>query len=286
MHLTTVLDLSQWLQNLAELEVNGTCTSPRFWKPFHFVTLALIAKSAGMQDLRLPDEFESYAARMGLWGAAGIDPPYRVNKSEPAGRFMPVQALVDQARVDDRAAALTEIMTRQCTNASRGSLEITLTELLNNCFDHACPDMDLFGLACAQSWPRGNLAQIAIADGGVGIRPTLEENDDIADRLERENACALATEYGVTGKPHRSHSGYGLTLSRDVLVRNGGQLAVLSGMEIALFRKSCPCAINISQRWQGTLVVLEWKIDQPLDVGAVYNSWPYPEGMTDEDFLP
>lgn len=286
MRLTTDLDLSQWLRNLAELEINGTCTSPQFWKPFHFVTLALLAKSAGMQDLRLPDEFESYAARMGLWDAAGIEPPYRVNKSEPAGRFMPAQALVDRVRVDDRAAALAEIMAKQCANASRDSLEVTLAELLNNCFDHARPDMDLFGLACAQSWPRGNLAQIAIADGGVGIRPTLEENDDIADRLARENACILAAEYGVTGKPHRSHSGYGLTLSKDVLVLNGGQLAVVSGTEIALFHRSRQYATTTSQRWQGTLVVLEWKINQPLDALAVYNSWPSPEGMTDEDFLP
>lgn len=286
MRLTTVDgDVDAWLGALAELRQTGSCYSPNFWKPFHFVTLALAAKRWGLPNLGLPDEFRSYAARMELWEAAGMDPPYQVNKYSARGRFLPVQALTDPARVDESANCLTEIMTAGCSDESRSSLQITLAELLNNCYDHAEPQTALFGLACAQSWPRGGLAQIAIADAGVGIRDTLGQNNALLGRLHRENACALATEYGVTGKPNRHHSGYGLTLARQVLENNGGRLTVVSGTEAASCGRDGLYAKSDIQTWIGTLVILEWCIEHPLDVDAVYKSWPLPEGITDDDFL-
>ena len=35
---------------------------------------------------------------------------------------------------------------------------------------------------------------------------------------------------------------------------------------------------------QGTLAVLEWNIQVPLDVRQVYDSWPSAEGGDDDDF--
>ena len=282
---TTLEEISDWLGALGQLQETGKCRSPDFWKPFHFVTLALAAKQWGLARLGLPDEFKSYAARMELWEAAGTEPPYQVNKFSAQGRFLPVQALADSARVDESANRLAEIMAAHCSEKSQSSLRVTLTELLNNCYDHAEPQTALFGLACAQSWPRGKLAQIAIADAGLGIRDTLGQNNALLSRLHRENACALATEYGVTGKPNHHHSGYGLTLARQVLENNGGNLVVISGTESASCRRGQLCAKNDLRSWIGTLVVLEWRTDHPLDVEAVYESWPLPEGMTHEDFL-
>lgn len=285
MRQTSHHEIQVWLSELDRFCNEGRCQSPRFWKPYHFLTLALRAKARGMTGLTLPDEFEGYAARMGLWEAVGLEPPCRVGRQDPSGRFLPVEALRNYGLVDQSADSLAEITRQQSATISEESLRITLLELLNNCFDHAEPDSDLFGLACAQTWPRGNLAQIAIADLGIGVRATLERGGLLAGRLHQENACLLATEYGVTGKPDDHHSGYGLTLAAEIAENNGGRLLVVSGTEIALCTQGGRFATHVDAPWPGTLLVFEWRTDQPLDADAVYRSWPTPEGMTDEDFL-
>jgi len=164
-------------------------------------------------------------------------------------------------------------------------LFVALTEILGNCFAHAAVTPNCKGMTCAQTWPRGNLVQIAVVDPGIGIRASLSENDRLKPRLSKENACELATELNVTGKPNAGHSGYGLTVAKELMAHNGGNFVLMSGTEA--YRRQADREIRRDlpgASWHGTIVVLEWRTDRPLDIGAVYESWPLPEGMTYEDF--
>lgn len=285
MHPTYLREVQSWLENLNQFEENGSCSSPAFLKPYHLATIALAVKRCGMKGLKLPENLNSYAARMGLWEAAGLEPPINVPKRDESGRFLPAQPLVDSSKVLQTAESLAEITKENSATSERtvNSLETSLHELIENCFAHAATT-GLHGLVVAQPWPRGYLAQIAIADSGIGVRNTLSDGEEYTDILTSRNACELAAEYGVTGKRGRGHSGYGLTLARDLLCGNKGKLSIVSGNEAATWTEAGPYSIEMPVSWNGTLIIFEWRIDNPLDVGAVYSDWPNVEGMDDDDF--
>ena len=54
--------------------------------------------------------------------------------------------------MDETVTVLSEMFWRQKVDAETlDSLKATLTELVNNCYHHARPEMDICGLACAQA---------------------------------------------------------------------------------------------------------------------------------------
>ncbi|MGY4828206.1 hypothetical protein ACVNIS_06490 [Sphaerotilaceae bacterium SBD11-9] len=282
---TDATDIGQWLTQLRLLRQNRTCTGPGFWRPFHFVSLALqMARTGG--NLALPEEFVGYASRMGLWQAIGLPTPAAVNARDPHGKFVPLQRLDDADAVHDTSVVLAGICKAfGADKETLSSLEISLQEIMDNCFAHAeIAPGGLQGLACAQSWPRGNLAQIAIADAGVGVRASLAGNPLLTDQLAYENACDLATQFGVTSKPGMGHAGYGLALARQLLQANGGMLLVQSSDEwVRVSGKNVQIGRSL-QSWPGTLILLEWDCSKPLRAKDVYQSWPAPSGYSDDDF--
>lgn len=284
MQSTSIHDIQWWGQQLEQFVTEGACKSPGFLKPFHFVMIALMIKRHGIAGLKLPADLANYAARMRLWEAADITGQPLVGKNSELGRFLPVERIADKAAVSKNSAALSLIAANACADKQTvDSLKIALDEILENCFAHAQIHDVLWGLACAQSWPAGRKAQIAIADCGIGIRSSLSENAEMHDRLCTENSCAMATELGVTSKPGKGHSGYGLALARQLIENNKGTLIVSSQGEY-FSSSNGQNYIGHGFPWPGTLVVLEWNTDVALDVNAVYKTWPIPEDMTDDDF--
>lgn len=285
MDLTTVPEIRSWLGALSDWRNGGNLRGPRFIKPFHLATLALTAKRADAIDLNLPPDIQGYAARMDLWRAAGLTPPVAVTRRDPTGRFVPTQALVDEDHVWNVTNELVAIAPGSIDEETRGSLWSIVHELVENCFAHSAPEIDLHGLACAQAWLGGSLAQIAIADPGIGVRAALSENTEYTKDLQCNNSCEFATRYSVSGKLGQHHSGYGLTLARDTLKRSEGGFTLVSQGEIFACKRAESYAGDIVHPWAGTLLVIEWHLDRPLDVVSVYNSWPAPEGASDEDFF-
>lgn len=285
MQASAVPDVQWWIQQLSSLTTAGKCAAPQFLKPYHFVTTALTVKRSKFTSLNLPENLTNYAIRMHLWEAAGLPDPTSVTANPEGKRFLPVEALRDRNAVATSASKLALIAGNNGADAATvNSLETALMEILENCFAHAQMNDELWGLACAQTWPKGNKAQIAIADSGVGIRNSLLDNPLLAHRLAEENSCEMATQYGVTGKPGKGHSGYGLTLSRQLLEGNGGTLIIVSHDEYFCSSNGHTSSGKLISPWLGTVVMLEWNTDRPLDVTAVYNGWPLPEGMIDGDF--
>lgn len=288
MNSTSIGELHDWLAQLQALVETKVCKSPAFLRPYHLATLALVLKSERAAQIGIPDHLLTYANRMHLWQAIGLPPPFGgAVEHDATGRFLPVEPLVTRDAVDECARRLAAL-TKQANldQQSHSSLDISVSELVDNCFAHAGINADLHGVACAQLWRKGNLAQIAIADKGMGIRSSLEQAEtvEVRERVALGNCCELATELGFTSKPSQ-HAGYGLALARQLIARNGGTLAVVSGQEWFYSSSSGTMCGNRGVNWKGTLIVCEFNTDRPLSTADVYASWEQPvRGYTNDDF--
>jgi anti-sigma regulatory factor (Ser/Thr protein kinase) len=282
---TAIHDVAGWITSVDELVRSTKCHGPGFFRPYHFLVLAMAMKRAG-GTVELPEQLTRYAARMKLWDAIDQPSPVNVGEYNPAGRFHPIEPLLDQNTVDDTSNSLVEIFRRAgISDTAVDGARTVLMELLGNCFAHAETESGLHGLACAQYWPNGDMAQIAICDSGVGIRYSLAQNNDLLYDLARENACELATKYSITSKPGKGHSGYGLTLARDLMEQSDGTIFVVSHGEYFSSSQGVTKRGGLDTPLQGTLVILEWDTRTPLNLAQVYKAWPLPEGMNDDDYF-
>ena len=281
---TFIGDIKGWINSLDEFKLNGSCKSPTFLKPYHFVMLGLRLSEMNA-NVALPESLSKYATRMHLWTAIGKEPPEKINEGACHGRFAPLERLDDRNKIDDSASDIAKIA--RCFGAddqTERSISISMSEIMENCFAHGEIGTSLIGLACAQSWPKGSKAQVAIADLGVGIRESLTRNADLAPQVNSINSCEFASRFGVTSKPEKGHAGYGLALARQLLAANGGTFMVVSHDEWFCANGPHVSGGSLASPWPGTLVVLEWNTNKPLRVRDVYDSWPLPEGFNDDDF--
>jgi anti-sigma regulatory factor (Ser/Thr protein kinase) len=251
------------------------------------VSLAITLKQNNASKFQLPTNLNGYASRMKLWEAVGIANPIPIQQEKDSGgRFLPIEALTSRDKVDECSARLAKITTHaNIDESSRKSLDISISELVDNCYAHAGISESLHGVACAQFWTNGFLAQIAIADDGMGIRQSLEsaETSEVRDRVSKSNACELATELGVTSKPS-GHAGYGLALARQMLENNGGTLIVCSGQEWFIASGGVCNSGSMGVNWRGTLIVCEFNTNRPLSTGDVYEKWAPVKGYEHDDF--
>lgn len=286
MQTTSHSDIQGWITELHEELPNGQCECPQFLKPFHLVTMGLAIKQAGWENFKLPEALSRYAARMELWESVDIVSPVKVNKRSPSGKFLPVQRFdKDNRNVSNVVSRLQEIVANTASEATKNALDNCLQELINNFFDHANSDVMLPCLVAAQSWPKGKLIQVAIADAGIGIRASLEENHNLQGELRGGNACEIASKYSITSKPGNGHSGYGLTLTRDLMEQANGNFILFSGKELFSYTNGVPKSYSIPAEWKGTLLILEWNIDTTLDAKCVYRGWPIPNGFNANEFF-
>jgi len=283
---TSVADLEDWLHILEQIKAGATKQStPDFLRPFHLLTFAIMVKTGRYKSFKMDLSLEGYANRMRLWDAVGLEPPAQIKAQSSKGRFCPITR-IDRATAVPVTQHLASLFVQQMKDGlTHASLEIALLELLENCFMHAAiPRTPLTAFVAAQAWFNGNLAQIAIADDGIGIRTRLMNNPALREDLIFENACELATRYGITADPEH-HSGYGLTFSRDLLTMHDGNLMVVSFDEMVCCNRRGVFSRKMRTPWKGTLILFEWKTKNPLDAEAVYNKWPKPKGFEDDDFL-
>lgn len=288
MQFVHIADITRALLAMHELETTGTTNqTPAFFRPFHFVLLALTMQRCGWPNIELTEgdaKFAAYAARMHLWDALGMEPQVRVNKRDPTGRFHPLTRLEDPESVENTSSKLSKLFGHHGNETVR-SIDIAVSELVGNSYAHSDIAAGLRGFVCAQKWPAGGKAQIAIGDSGIGIRRSLMQSNEYQNLSLGINACELATQYEVTSKRGRGHSGYGLTLARDLIQNNGGAFFLLSNDEYYTSKAGCQDSGKLDAPIQGTVVVLEWNTQIPLSAKDVYDGWPSLEGDDyDDDF--
>ncbi|MEF3066333.1 hypothetical protein PAP18089_01631 [Pandoraea apista] len=295
MNLTSIGEVANWVTTLDDFVGKDQVQCPDFLRPFHLATLAMTCRKHGIQlgmtadtddDEKGMRALVSYATRMGLWDAIEQPRPVQINDQPPAGRFHPVALLRDESTVEDTSSKIFEILGAQvrADKQSVNSLEIMAQEIIGNCYAHSEARGQNYGAVCAQTWPKAQLAQVVMCDAGIGIRASLMEREDYRQELTHRNSCEFATGYEVTSKPGRGHSGYGLTVAKQLMLQNGGAFLLVSGDEYYACIRGREDSGKIPVALDGTLVIFEWNTEVPLDIRAVYDSWPTPEGE-DDDFL-
>lgn len=285
MEYTASTEIESWFDQLNCLMSQAKCEAPRFIKPYHLATLAHKARTRQVDWLKLPDKLTGYANTMKLWHALGIEPPAEISSRRPSGRYYPLEMMRDSNTIDQCAMQLTDLFKPICSDYKTiDAIDTMLRELIGNCYAHSDVKDGVYGAICAQVWSGGSKAQIAIADTGIGIRNSLMQNGLLADRLSVTNSCELATEYGITSKPGKGHSGYGLAVARKLLEQNNGVLFVRSGYEGFFLHQNKIQTSHTKSHWDGTLLVIEWDITKPMNISEVYSNFPKPEGMDDDDF--
>lgn len=228
----------------------------------------------------------NYADTMMLWEALGIASPFPSKSRRAGGRYSPIILLNDHSTIDAVAEKLVSLFSPVCADErTMDAVRTMLRELIDNCYSQSAVQGGLYGMICAQVWAGGRKAQIVLCDSGVGIRASLHENNLLHARLANENSCTIAMEFGVTGKPGRGHSGYGLSVAPNLLKNNNGMLYVRSGREAFALLQNVEKSVYTKHRWDGTLLVIEWNLDKQVDISDVYNTLPLPEGFDDDDFF-
>jgi anti-sigma regulatory factor (Ser/Thr protein kinase) len=279
MQSSTIDNLITWHRSTDNLVSQSRCQSPSFFKPYHFAILASKFLAAPSGVVRIRDEnLAHYASRMHLWQVLGQPPPVLVNEHEEVGKFQPLTMITSEDDVVSIADRLTAMFRPCCVDKfTQDSIYSLAVELLGNCVAHSqmAERITSYGVVCAQVWASADRAQIAIVDSGLGIRQTIEACGKYQDRLTKENACSLATEYSVTSKAGKGHSGYGLTLARDLMMQSGGVLHILSGEEyLSIEGQNVEKGVIPAPGLKGTVIVLEWDTRIALDTGVVYAQWP------------
>lgn len=286
MESTKLEELENWLGELDYIKPSEefSIKAPSFIKPYHLATLAQKLRARKTNEVHFPPKLTSYANAMDFWTALELEPPYEIVSRTISGRYHPITLLNDVGEIDAVTENLVSMFSKVCEDKSTlNAIDTMLRELIGNCYSHSNVADKMYGIICAQVWNGGRKAQIALCDSGIGIKNSLLENAEYIEKVSQSNSCEFATQYGVTSKPGRGHSGYGLALARALIEQNKGLLFVRSGDECFQSIDSKSITYN-ARHYQGTLLVIEWNLDVSMNIKNVYNSWPQIEGMTDDDF--
>ena len=108
----------------------------------------------------------------------------------------------------------------------------TFAELANNALQHADSQVGSFGMIQYYDWSAGPRFICVVADGGIGIRKSLERNPTLRNRLYYDwTAIELALQERIsgTGDPTRGIGLYGIA---EDMRQPGRHLLVHSGVGI------------------------------------------------------
>jgi anti-sigma regulatory factor (Ser/Thr protein kinase) len=210
-----------------------------------------------------------YLKRMDFFDPLVGHLPEEFVRREPVG-FRPLQHFQDSEACYRASRELKDALAEACDleeEVAAAAIHVCLAELAENVLFHSGSDRG--GFAAAQGWEKKAIVEVAIVDTGVGIRESLTKNANYADISTDVEAIEKALEPMVTATPDRN-TGLGLSVTRFLLRRNGGQLMVRSGQGAvyAGFKEHGEeCAVP----FPGTIVTLTARTDAPLDIKAAYD---------------
>jgi anti-sigma regulatory factor (Ser/Thr protein kinase) len=240
------------------LWAQGKCRTGEIWLPNNPLVQRYLVRMNFAKELGLKNGSAEFTAHP----PKGFRPVTHVENEQvsPAATRELVEAVRERhKKIDgDTVAAL-----KSCMN-----------ELVENVFYHAVSPID--ALVSVQAYKSKQKTEIVIADTGRGIKACLEEVPVYRDRIKDDySAIGLAIQKNVTttGDERR---GIGLWLVSELVRHNGGEMLILSnegGMKIDGTGKHRADA----HFWPGTLVAIEFRMDQPISTQAVYGSAKFPD---------
>jgi hypothetical protein len=190
--------------------------------------------------------------------------------------FSPVTHVEDEGASPAATRALAEAVQEHARldEPSLGALKSCLNEIVENVFYHA--ESPIEALVCAQGYKSKKVAELVIADTGRGIREALSKVPEYQDQVTDDcTAIRLALEKNVTTTGDIKR-GIGLWVASEVIRRNEGELLIVSQDGGLLIDGDGEHEVT-EHFWPGTLVVVEFRTDRPIDTTAVYDSGEFPD---------
>lgn len=204
---------------------------------------------------------------------------------------MAIEQIVSDSQPDKIASKIVGVVDSQMhiSRKTHSGLIVLFAELIENIQRHAGASSTAF--ACAQVYPYKRKLTICIVDTGMGVRESIlsSSNNSLIDRVRQgESPLRLACDPLITSKPDR-HSGYGLYVASELIIKNGGTFRIFSGDEIfTCYRKRWQRKENlsiVSNAWDGTWIAMIVDLDGLLPVEDVYSILPAIQGVELQDFF-
>ena len=129
------------------------------------------------------------------------------------------------------------------------------SELACNAAEHSESPIGAYGFIRFSSSQRGRRFECAVADGGIGIRQSIERNPELAHSGVEWSALELAVKELVSGTAS-STRGIGLFSIFDEMHTPGRELIIHSGNGILIINKYSEIRIGRANSFPGTLVYL------------------------------
>ena len=144
-------------------------------------------------------------------------------------------------------------------DASLGSANVrpfvadVFAELAMNAIQHSESQIDAYGLIQFYEYEQGNRFVCAVADGGIGIRASLERNPKLKARVPYDwTAIELASRERISGGGDPAR-GIGLSWISDEMRSAGRQLIVHSGLGALTINESAESEARRVTLFPGTL---------------------------------
>ncbi len=241
-----------------------------------------------------------YLWRMGVFDYLPIE--YRPSRSEyeEAGRFTTLKQIITNEDARNAVADISTLPHLADSPEDLAAVRYCVSEMIRNVLEHSGSLQGAF--VCAQNYPKANppRVSIGIADCGIGISAHLSRKYNQA-RGNDIVALQLALEPGITGSMptgmygSSDNAGAGLFYTRSIAKGTGGYFMIYSGSACYRLKRATRAMIEkqkmerqiklfpdsfkephdlwpLENRWQGTVVALEIRMDQILDFGE-YVTW-------------
>ena len=157
------------------------------------------------------------------------------------------------------AAELTNRVEDSLFNLGLGSSNIhpivceTFSELANNAAEHSESSIGAYGFVRFYSSGQGQRFGCGVADGGIGIRQSLQRNATLAHSGYEWSTIELATKELVSGTPYRTR-GISLFSVFDEMRSPGRELVIHSGKGILTMSEDSQIRMIRANLFPGTLV--------------------------------
>lgn len=245
------------------------------------------------------NQFRGYADHIGFFRFLGFPRGNRPGQVAGGMRYVPIE-LINLNRIRDdasngvigplvksRAIKMAKVLSQSESGVLFDLFEYTLREVLRNSAEHSRGSV---GVVMGQYWPREDLAQIVIADNGVGIAENLYESEMVECNTNLQ-ALKFSILPGVTGvsldarqlqDDHWGNSGFGLYLTSRVCSEEGF-FTIISG----------PDAIQLAHgsieehKWSygGTLVAMQFKVSSAARMISKLDDLIFEGGKENKELL-
>lgn len=133
-------------------------------------------------------------------------------------------------------------------------------EIYANAFEHGRSPIGVF--SCGQHYPKMGELKLTVVDFGVGI-PSNVRIFKCNPNIPADKTLKWAFQRGTTTNPNGAGRGLGLDLLKGFIKINKGQLEIFSHEGYALINENRETYLNRQSSFEGTLVNITFRCDEP-----------------------